>query len=259
MKYVILVRYLGTDFCGFQVQPGLRTVQGELNRAAEALFGCPCAVTGCSRTDSGVHAEMFAALLAPSSEEAPLVPCDRLPRAIAAHLPPDLSVLWAGEAQEDFHPRYGILEKEYRYDILNAPVRDPFLVGRVWHYPRPITAEMLSAMERAAQAFVGTHDFASFMAEGSSVTDTVRTVSSVSLARTGNLISFRVRGDGFLYHMVRIMVGTLIEVAEGKLTAADIPAILAAKDRRAAGMTAPPDGLYLARLFYPDGVLPTSF
>ncbi len=256
MKYIILVRYLGTDFCGFQVQPGLRTVQGELNRAAEALFGCPCAMTGCSRTDSGVHAEMFAALLVPSSEKAPLVPCERLPRAIAAHLPPDLAVFWAGEAPEGFHPRYSIHEKEYRYDILNAPVRDPFLGGRVWHYPRPIIGEMLSAMEQAARAFVGTHDFASFMAEGSSVVDTVRSVSSVSLSREGAVISFRVRGNGFLYHMVRIMVGTLIEVAEGKISPDGIPAIIEAKDRRAAGMTAPPDGLYLSRLFYPDGILP---
>ena len=259
MNYVILVRYLGTDFCGFQVQPGLRTVQGELNRAAEALFRCPCAVTGCSRTDSGVHAEMFAALLAPASEQAPFVPCDRLPRAIAPYLPSDISLMWAGEAPADFHPRYTVLEKEYHYDILNAPVRDPFLTGRVWHYPRPITEEALTAMCEAAKAFVGTHDYASFMAEGSSVTDTVRSISLATLSRSGDKLSFRVRGNGFLYHMVRIMVGTLIEVAEGKLAPLDVPKILAAKDRRAAGMTAPPDGLYLSRIFYPDGILPSSF
>ncbi len=253
MRYLVHLSYVGTDFCGFQVQPEKRTVQGELNRATGELFGCPVAVTGCSRTDSGVHAEMFVALFAPSSLTAPVIPPDRLPRAIAPYLPSDISVFYAEEASDDFHPRYAVVEKEYRYDILNAPVRDPFLCQRVWHYPRPLDAVAFSAMESAAGHFVGTHDFSAFMAEGSKVADTVRTIYSARLVRNGDRISFFVSGNGFLYNMVRIMVGTLIEVGEGKISSDEIPAIIASGDRSAAGMTAPPEGLYLASVSYPKG------
>ncbi len=250
MRYLVYLSYVGTNFSGFQVQPHRRTVQGELCCAAGELFSCSVAVTGCSRTDSGVHAEMFAALLEPSSPDAPAIPPDRLPRAIAPYLPVDISVFHAEEAAADFHPRYAVMQKEYRYDILNAPVRNPFLENRVWHYPRPIGDAAFSAMQEAARYFVGKHDFASFMAEGSKVTDTVRTVFAASLKREGDRISFFVRGDGFLYNMVRIMVGTLIEVGEGRIAPDAIPAIIGAHNRSAAGMTAPPEGLYLAKVFY---------
>jgi tRNA pseudouridine38-40 synthase len=255
MKYLVLIRYLGTDFCGFQAQPDRRTVQGELTRAAAECFGGPCAVTGCSRTDSGVHAENFCATVEPLFTGAPVIPPDRLPRAIAQYLPRDLSLFFAKEAPPDFHPRYGILEKEYRYDICNTPLRDPFLAARTWHYPRKITDRALDEMNRAAAAFVGKQDFAALMAAGSTVTDTVRTISRCECKREGDIISVYVRGDGFLYNMVRIIVGTLTAVSAGKLTPEQIPAILASGDRTLAGMTAPPEGLHLATLFYPEGVL----
>lgn len=256
MKYLVLIRYLGTDFHGFQAQPDRRTVQGELTRAAAECFGGPCAVTGCSRTDSGVHAENFCATVEPLFDGAPVIPPERLPRAIAQYLPQDLSLFFAKESPEGFHPRYGILEKEYRYDICNTALRDPFLAARTWHYPRKISARALGEMNRAAAAFVGRHDFAALMAAGSTVTDTVRTISRCECKRQGDIISVYVRGDGFLYNMVRIIVGTLIAVSAGKLTPDEIPAILESCDRTLAGMTAPPEGLHLATLFYPEGILP---
>lgn len=255
MKYLVLIRYLGTDFSGFQAQPNRRTVQGELTRAASECFGGPCAITGCSRTDSGVHAEAFCATLEPLFDGAPVIPPDRLPRAIAQYLPQDLSLFFAKEAPLDFHPRYDILEKEYRYDICNTPLRDPFWAARTWHYPSKISDSALSEMNRAAAAFVGRHDFAALMAAGSTVSDTVRTISRCECRRSGDIISVFVRGDGFLYNMVRIIVGTLIAVATGKITPEEIPAILASGDRTLAGMTAPPEGLHLASLFYPEGIL----
>ena len=137
MRYVAKLRYDGANFSGFQVQPNRRTVQGTVCQAASEVFGVPCAVTGCSRTDSGVHAEVFCAMIEPQAG-ANILPPDRLPQIMAPFLPPDLSVTASCEAPEGFHPRYGVLDKEYCYRILNTRVRDPFLDRRVWHLPRYI-------------------------------------------------------------------------------------------------------------------------
>lgn len=255
MRYAARIRYMGQAFSGFQVQPGKRTVQGVLQAALEALFGVPCTVTGCSRTDSGVHARSFCVLLAPSAP-CPSIPPAVLPRALAPHLPPDLSLYAAIEAPAGFHPRYDVQEKEYVYTILTAPVRDPFYAGRAFHYPRPIGQEAFAAMCTAAAAFVGTHDFSSLMAQGSSVSDTVRTVYACTCQREGDLLRITVRGNGFLYHMVRILAGTLLEVAEGKMSPSAMAAVLAGRDRRLAGRTAPAEGLCLSHVRYPDGLLP---
>lgn len=250
MKYLCKIRYVGTDFCGFQVQPNARTVQGELSKAAETVFGMPCKVTGCSRTDSGVHANCFYITVEP--QKGASVPPERLGRAMATHLPSDVAIMSAQTVSEDFHPRYSASGKEYVYVIDNHDVHDPFLVHRAWHVARPITAEQMRRMEEAAKGLVGRHDFTSFMAKGSSVTDTVRTVKDIHFQIENGKISIYISADGFLYNMVRIIVGTLTEVAFG-LRAPDCMAeILAAKDRSTAGMTAPPDGLYLNRVFYPD-------
>lgn len=256
MRYVVALRYLGGDFCGFQVQPGKRTVQGCLNDAFAALFGCPCAVTGCSRTDSGVHARAFCATVEPSSAAAPRIPAEKLPLAVAAFLPPDLAVVAAGEAPDGFHPRHDVAEKEYRYTILNTPTADPFYTGRAWHYPRPIGEGAVRAMQEAGALFAGRHDFRSFMAEGAHIADTVRTVFSCHCRRDRDRLLISVSGDGFLYNMVRILTGTLVEIGEGKYPPAAMGDILAARDRRAAGMTAPPQGLCLYRVVYPAGRLP---
>ncbi len=253
-RLLIAVRYVGTAYCGYQVQPNGPTVQAALNAATEALFGHPCDIVGCSRTDSGVHAECFCATVARRGSDAleTAIPVERIPRALCRHLPDDIAVWDARWVEGDFHARYNVVEKAYTYRIHNRPERDPFLAGRAWHYPCPISDERFALMQAAASRYVGTHDFAAFMAQGSSVTSTVRTVTSATVARAGDVITFRVSADGFLYNMVRIMVGTLIAVAEGKLSPDDIDAVLASCDRARAGITAPPEGLYLSRVVYPD-------
>ena len=248
MKYFAKIKYLGTDFHGFQVQPGgLRTVQGVLNSALDEAFGVECKVTGCSRTDAGVHANEFCITV---ENEGGTIPPDKLPIAVSRFLPPDLSLFYAEECSADFHPRYDVSEKEYLYRIINARIYDPFEYGRAWFLPRPIGDSELMLMRRAAAHFVGKMDFSAFMSEGSDTEDTVRTVSSLTVEKQGELIEIRIKADGFLYNMVRIIVGTLTEVAFGRFSPDDIPAIIASRDRTRAGMTAPPEGLYLNRVFY---------
>lgn len=247
MNYFAKIKYLGTDFHGFQVQPELRTVQGVLCEALRSALGGEVMVTGCSRTDAGVHANEFCVRIdAPSAT----VPSDKLPLAVSRFLPKDLSLFWASECDASFHPRYDVKEKEYLYRIVNQRVYDPFLYGRVYFLPRPITDEALANMQAAAKHFIGKFDFSTFMSEGSDVEDTVRCVSSLTVDRIGDEIDISIRADGFLYNMVRIIVGTLIEVAYGRTLPSEIPDIINSKDRTRAGMTAPPEGLYLNRVIY---------
>lgn len=247
MRYFAKIKYLGTGFHGFQVQPTERTVQGTLCDAFAEALGCKVSVTGCSRTDAGVHANEFCLVIdAPGAT----VPADKLPVAIARFLPNDLSLFWAKECDETFHPRYDVKEKEYLYRIMNQKVYDPFEYGRAWFLPRDIDDEKLEKMNLAAAHFIGKMDFSTFMAEGSDVVDTVRNVTHLSVEKVGDLIEIRVRADGFLYNMVRIIVGTLVEVAYGRFTPDEIPEIIKSCDRKKAGMTAPAEGLYLNRVFY---------
>ena len=247
MKYFAKIKYLGTAFHGFQVQPELRTVQGELNVALNSAFGLPCKVTGCSRTDAGVHANEFCFTI---ECDGATIPPEKRPVAVARFLPEDISLFYAKECDESFHPRYDVKEKEYLYRILNTRVADPFEQGRCWFLPRRITDEGLALMQSAAGHFIGKHDFKTFMAEGSDVEDTVRTVSSLNVIRNGDFIEVRICADGFLYNMVRIIVGTLSEVAFGRISPDSIPDIISSCDRSRAGMTAPAEGLYLNRVEY---------
>lgn len=247
MKYFVKIKYLGTSFHGFQVQPALRTVQGELNLALNQAFGLPCKVTGCSRTDAGVHANEFCLTV---ECDGGTIPPDKLPVAVARFLPEDMSLFYAKECDESFHPRYDVLEKEYLYRILNTKVSDPFERGRAWFLPRTITDDGLALMQDATRHFIGRHDFTTFMAEGSDVEDTVRNVTSLEVIRNGDFIEVRISADGFLYNMVRIIVGTLCEVAFGRISPNDIPDIIASRDRSRAGMTAPAEGLYLNSVRY---------
>jgi tRNA pseudouridine38-40 synthase len=253
MKILLRIAYLGTAYCGYQVQPNGVTVQEKLNEAAKAVFGCDCDIVGCSRTDSGVHARGFCAAVSEKGTNTLKtgIPADRIPRALNAHLPEDISVLAATPVDEEFHPRYGVISKEYEYLILNAPTRDPFLRDRVWHVPQPISDEALAWMNEAAAAFVGEKDFTA-LRDGMADEDesNVRRVYAASVTRKGDLISFRVRADGFLYHMVRVMMGTLMEVARGRIPADEVGARIASLDRRLLGSTAPAAGLYLDRVFY---------
>ena len=247
MKYFAKIKYLGTAFHGFQVQPGLRTVQGELNAALNQAFGLPCSVTGCSRTDAGVHANEFCLTV---DCEGGTIPADKLPIAVARFLPEDLCLFYAKECESIFHPRYDVKEKEYLYRIINRPIYDPFEFGRAWFLSRPISKNGIDLMNKAACHFVGKHDFSTFMSEGSDVEDTVRTVIALSVTKTDDLIEIRISADGFLYNMVRIIVGTLCEVAFGRISPDDIPDIINSHERSRAGMTAPAEGLYLNKVIY---------
>ena len=247
MKYFAKIKYLGTAFHGFQVQPDKRTVQGELCAALALATGHPCKVTGCSRTDAGVHANEFCITV---ECEHSTVPPEKLPVAVARFMPNDLSLYYAEEVSDVFHPRYDVVSKEYLYKIKNERVYDPFLYGRAWFLPKPIDDEHIAKMNRAASYLVGKNDFSAFMSPGSDITDTVRNVFYLTVEKNGSDIDVRICADGFLYNMVRIIVGTLIEVAYDRMTPEEIIDVLKSCDRRNSGMTAPPDGLYLNKVSY---------
>lgn len=252
MKILMHLRYLGTNYCGYQIQPNGITVQQRLNEATESLFGYACDIVGCSRTDSGVHASHFCATVSEKGKNHldTTIPIERFPLAIAQYLPEDISVFFAEWVSDEFHPRYDVKSKEYVYRIWNHPCKNPFWTDRAWHYAKPITDEMLRKMNQAAAYFCGTHDFTSYMAIDTKITDAVRTIYEAGVTRNGDMIEFHVRADGFLYNMVRILTGTLISVAEGKIIPEDIASITAAKDRSKAGITVPSRGLYLNQVFY---------
>ncbi len=247
MKYFAKIKYLGTAFHGFQVQPNERTVQRTLSEGLKQALGKTCKVTGCSRTDAGVHANEFCLTI---ECEGATVPPEKLPVAVSRYLPTDLSLYYAEECSEDFHPRYDVVEKEYLYRIINSAVYDPFEYGRAWFVARKIDGDAIDKMNLAAEHFIGKKDFSTFMSEGSDAEDTVRNITSLTVQKAGNLIEIRVSADGFLYNMVRIIVGTLVEVAFGRILPEDVPGIIASLDRKRAGMTAPPDGLYLNKVIY---------
>jgi tRNA pseudouridine38-40 synthase len=244
VKYLLTISYDGRSYCGYQKQKNGVSVQEKLTDAASALFGEGTKITGCSRTDSGVHAFRFKATL--ESENA-RIKSEKLPSALNAHLPADISVRDACEVESGFHPRYSVKEKEYRYIICNATTRDPFSDGRAYFFPKELDEKI---MNEAAQYLIGKHDFRAFMASGSKIEDTVREIYSCSVTRDGDNVTVSVRGNGFLYNMVRIIVGTLISVSEGKLSVDDIKTVIESRERKNAGPTAPPEGLYLYDVTY---------
>lgn len=242
IRVILVLSYDGTEFHGWQVQPNAVTVQGVLMKALEKLFSTPVSVAGCSRTDAGVHAKTFVC----HADLPTLFPVERLPLALNALLPASVAVKQAFLAPEGFHARFSCSGKTYCYLVHNARTRDPFMKNRAYFFPKPLNAER---MNRSAQAYVGTHDFASFMASGSEIEDTVRNIYDFSVKRDGDVLTFSVTGNGFLYNMVRIMVGTLISAEMGKLRF-DIPHLLLNADRTLAGITVPPQGLYLEKVYY---------
>ena len=243
-RLLLTLRYDGSRYHGWQVQKNGITVQETLQDAVERLTGIRSGLTGCSRTDAGVHAEMFCCAFDTASP----LRGEKMVKALNAHLPRDIAVYGCREVEADFHPRYAALGKRYVYRIWNAPERNPFWEGRALHCRRPLDAAFLN--EQAA-AYVGTHDFASHQAAGSTVEETIRTVRRAEVERRGERVLFTVEADGFLYNMVRIMVGTLLGLQAGSLEAGSIPAILESGSRERAGATAPACGLYLDHVFYP--------
>lgn len=227
-------------------------MQQRLNEAAERLFGFPCDIVGCSRTDSGVHANAFCATVSMHGAEnlQTSIAIERIPHAFSAYLPADICVFDAKWVADTFHARYDVKEKEYLYRFYNRSVRNPFEEGRSAHVPKRLDEAAVERMNQAAALFCGTHDFAAFMSQGSSVKSTVRTVTCSEVFREGDAVIYRVAADGFLYNMVRILAGTLLDVGQGHTAISQIPVILSSRDRSAAGSTMPACGLYLNRVVY---------
>ena len=239
----VTAAYRGTAYHGFQRQENAVGIQNIIEGVLERLTDAPVKINGCSRTDTGVHANEYCF----NFETAHNIPCGNIIRGMNSLLPDDISILDCQEAAADFHARYSCIGKEYVYLILNRPSKSPFMADLALHYPYPLDTELL---EKAAQAFVGTHDFTSFCGTANQKEDSVRTVEYFRIEKNESLVKFIVKGDGFLYNMVRIMAGTLIFINEKKLPADSIPEILAARDRNLAGKTIQAHGLYLNRVFY---------
>lgn len=247
-RLLLTLRYDGTRYHGWQVQPNGVTVQQVMQDAVERLTGVRSGLTGCSRTDAGVHANMFCCTL----DTACPLRGDKMAAALNAHLPADVAVYGCREVPADFHPRYMAAGKRYVYRIWNAPARNPFWQGYALHRQRRLDGRR---MDEAAAAYCGTHDFTAFCSAGSAVEDRVRTVRRCGVSRQGDLVTFTVEADGFLYNMVRIMVGTLLDMDAGRIPWDALPAILLSRDRDRAGATAPACGLYLDEVFYPDAAV----
>lgn len=250
-KVLLTLAYDGTSYCGYQLQNDKPTVSLMLNNAAREAFGIDCNVTGCSRTDSGVHALGFCATVEPKNKNEKItVPVDKIPIAMNIKLPNDIAVLKAEEVKKEFHPRYDVVKKEYIYKIHDSHIINPFYQNHVFEYGKEISDESLKRMNEACQQFIGTHEFDSFMAVGSKIEDTRRTVFEAKVERKGDIVEFSVCADGFLYNMVRIMVGTLLKVESGKIKPNEISSIILSKNRAMAGFTAKPCGLYLKKVYY---------
>lgn len=237
------LKYNGTAYHGWQIQDNADTVQGQLEAAAAEIFCEKISVNGCSRTDAGVHANEFCCNFRTEKE----LSCDTVVRALNAKLPLDIAVFCCEEVPFDFHARFDTKSKEYIYKIWNSELRNPFLLDTVFQYKYKLDEAKLN---KAAKHFIGTYDFKAFCASGSSVQDTVRTIFDASVTRDGDMVVFKVSGDGFLYNMVRIMVGTLIYVNEGKIGENEIKEIILSGDRVRAGKTVSPEGLYLNKVNY---------
>jgi len=241
----IRLKYDGSRYHGWQTQRSEITVQQTVEEALERALGERVRLVGCGRTDAGVHALRYCANFRGDCR----IPLDKLPLAVNSYLPDDIAVLAACDAEENFNAIGSCIKKEYIYKIHNSNIRDPFLERRACFYPQSLDAE---AMNAAARAFEGTHDFAAVRSVGTETKTTVRTVHWCRAEREGDMITVSICADGFLYNMCRAMVGTMVYAAYGKLSPADIPALLEKGDRRLTGPTMPPQGLYLNRLWY-DG------
>lgn len=244
-RKLLEIAYLGTAYCGWQVQPNGISVQATLQDALAALLGRRPNVTGCSRTDSGVHAESFFCHF--DTDHA--IPNDGIVLGLNTKLPKDIAALSCIDVPDDFHARYNASGKTYRYRMYHSRVRDPFAVGRALMLKQPL--EMERALEYC-NALLGEHDFAAFSSIHRTVEDTVRTVTECRLRCEGNQYEFIVRADGFLYNMVRIMVGGLLEYSSGRLNADALQNAFATGDRTCLGATAPPEGLALVQVHYPS-------
>lgn len=239
------IQFDGTNYHGFQVQQDVPTVQAEFQRAIVKTLGKRYDIKGCSRTDSGVHADGYRISMLTDTP----IPNEKIIRILNYNLPWDIAVKQAVNVPEDFHARYSATGKEYTYRIFNSGKKDVFNYRYAYQYYPHIDEELL---HQEAQLFVGTHDFSSFCTKTSLVEDPVRTIRRIDVVRNGKEVLITVEGDGFLHNMVRIIVGTLIGVNKGKIEQGEIVQILENKCRRHKGVTAPAKGLCLTQVYYPN-------
>ena len=246
----LVLAYDGTGYHGFQIQKGtgLPTIQGTLEQALSILTQEEVSVIGAGRTDAGVHAQGQVV----NFQSKTTVPIERFPFAINSLLPDDIVVLKAEEVDADFHACFSAQSKTYCYTFYQAKFRDPF--WRYYSYHVPVTLN-IAEMQQACQIFIGEHDFSAFCASGSSVKDFTRIIYSCSIEKEEKIVRFTVSGKGFLYNMVRIMAGTLLEVGQGKRKAGDVVGLLQSGERKLAGMTLPPQGLSLLLVGYEENPL----
>lgn len=247
-NFVLKLQYNGSRYHGWQMQNNALSIQSCVENAVMRVFGSKLTVYGCSRTDAGVHANEYYCNFRTEKN----LPCKAVVNAVNAYLPFDIVVLDCFEARDDFHSRYDCVSKEYVYKIWNSPLRNPFCVGTAYHYKYKLNETLL---DKASKDFIGTYDYSAFCSSGSSVKSTVRTVMNASVERQGDEVVFSVEADGFLYNMVRIMTGTLININEGKIKPDEIKNIILSGNRQSAGVTAPPCGLFLNKVKYKEGEL----
>lgn len=230
--------YDGTNYHGFQRQPVLPTIQGVVEGALTKVFKTPISITGCSRTDAGVHARQYLCNFHCQGS----IPAEKVPLALRALLPADICAFSCREVPDWFQARRCVKRKTYCYTINTAPCQDVFRQRFEWHFHRNLD---LDAMRQAAQVLLGTHDFSAFMAAGGDAPTTVRTVEKMELVADGSRISMYITAQAYLYNMVRIIMGTLVSVGLHKMTPVQVAAALQSGKRADAGMTAPPQGLIL--------------
>lgn len=238
-----MTAYRGTNYHGFQIQNNAVTVHEVLQKGVSVVLNEKVSIIGCSRTDTGVHANQFCFNVHTNSQ----INTRGFIRGVNGHLPDDISILSCEEVPENFHARFDCKGKEYIYKIHCSESKNPFASDLMLHYRRKLD---LDAIRKASSYFVGTHDFSSFCADCTNVSTTIRTIYSLEIENYGDTVIVLVKGDGFLYNMIRIIVGTLIDVSEGRFLPDDIPEIITAKNRLRAGRTAMAHGLYLNRVFY---------
>ncbi len=247
MNILMKISFMGTNYHGFQVQKNALSVCEAFQDAMEKVFGSRASVKGCSRTDSGVHAEEYCL----SFHIDTMIPEHKIPLALNHYLPHDIRAKSAAVVPDDFHARYSALGKEYRYVIHNSFVSDAFYS----HLCHRVGGKLdINVMQNAAEYLVGKHDFASFMSAGSNIQDTVRTISCLSFKQRGEFLDMHIAADGFLYNMVRIIAGTLLEVGLGRKPETWVKEVLLAKNRDMAGPTLPAQGLFLHKVFYPSDI-----
>lgn len=247
MKFKLTIAYDGTHYAGWQVQKIGLGVQQRVEEALQKIFPSVKRVHSSSRTDTGVHALGMVVHVEIPKEEFNM-PIAKLGLAINANLPEDIRVMAAARCPESFHARFHAKGKQYRYFVWNHFAMNPLLRTQAWHMGRPLNLEVMCD---AAKLIVGKHDFKSFAANRNyEMESTIRTIHRCDITKRGHLLTFIIEGDGFLYKMCRGIVGTLVYVGQGKIAVRDVKQILAAKDRSAAGMTAPAHGLVLWKVFY---------